>query len=93
MKRPCSNNRFHLIPSLILLSLSLVSPGLAAEVPLRPFTASYNLHKGSMHIAVSEISLQQMDQLFEPCLLIRDKKTRFLLFAIAFYIPEPAIIP
>lgn len=64
MRRPCSNNRFHLIPSLILLSLSLVSPGLAAEVPLRSFTANYDLHKGSMHIAVSEVSLQQMDQLW-----------------------------
>lgn len=64
MKRPCSNNRFHLIPSLILLSLSLASPGLAAEVPLRSFTASYDLYKGSMHIAVSEVSLQQMDQLW-----------------------------
>jgi len=64
MRRPCSNNRFYLIPSLLLLSLSLVSPGLAAEVPLRPFTASYDLHKGSMHIAVSEVSLQQMDQLW-----------------------------
>lgn len=64
MKRPCSNNRFHLIPSLILLSLSLASTGLAAEVPLRSFTASYDLYKGSMHIAVSEVSLQQMDQLW-----------------------------
>ena len=64
MKRPCSNNRSHLIPSLILLSLSLVSPGLAAQVPLRSFTASYDLHKGSMHIAVSEISLQQTEQLW-----------------------------
>ncbi|MGB5329872.1 MAG: DUF3108 domain-containing protein [Gammaproteobacteria bacterium] len=64
MKRPCSNNRFHLIPSLLLLSLSLVPPGLAAEVPLRSFTASYDLHKGGMHVAVSEVSLQQMDQLW-----------------------------
>jgi hypothetical protein len=30
MNRPCSNNRFHLIPSLLLLSL--VSPGLTAEI-------------------------------------------------------------
>jgi len=64
MKRPCSSNRFHLIPSLILLSLSLVSPGLAAEVPLRSFIANYDLHKGSMHIAVSEVSLQQINRLW-----------------------------
>ena len=32
MRRPCSNNRFHLTPSLLLLSLALVSPGLAAEI-------------------------------------------------------------
>ena len=64
MNRPCSNNRFRLIPSLLLVSLSLVSPGLAAEVPLRSFTASYDLHKGSMHIAVSEISLRRTDELW-----------------------------
>jgi hypothetical protein len=37
---------------------------LAAEVPLRSFTANYDLHKGSMHIAVSEISLQRVGQLW-----------------------------
>ena len=64
MRRPYLNNLFHLIPSLLLLSLSLVSPGLAAEVPLRSFTANYDLYKGGMHIAVSEISLQRVDQLW-----------------------------
>jgi hypothetical protein len=49
---------------LLLLSLSLISPGLAAEVPLRAFTASYDLYKGNMHIAISEISLQREGQLW-----------------------------
>ena len=64
MNRPCLNSPFHLIPSLLLLSLSLFSPGLAAEVSLRAFTASFDLHKGSFHLATSEISLQQEGQLW-----------------------------
>ncbi len=64
MSRPCLNNRFHLIPSLLLLSLSIVSTGLTAEVPLRAFTASYDLHKGYMHLAISDISLQREGQLW-----------------------------
>ena len=64
MNRPCLNSRLHLIPSLLLLSLSLISTGLAAEVPLRAFTASYDLYKGDMHIATSEISLQREGQLW-----------------------------
>ena len=63
MNRPCLNSRLHLIPSL-LLSLSLISTGLAAEVPLRAFTASYNLYKGDLHLAISEISLQREGQLW-----------------------------
>jgi hypothetical protein len=50
--------------SLLLLALTLISTGLAAEVSLRAFTASYDLYKGDMHVAISEISLQQEDQLW-----------------------------
>ena len=50
--------------SLLLLALTLISTGLAAEVPLRAFTASYDLYKGSMHVAISEISLQREGQLW-----------------------------
>ncbi len=70
MNRPCLNSRLHLIPSphirasLLLLSLSFISPGLAAEVPLRAFTASYDLYMGSMHVAISEISLQREGRLW-----------------------------
>ena len=70
MNRPCLNSRLLLIPdrqmraSLLLLALSLISPGLAAEVPLRAFTASYDLYKGDMHVAISEISLQRKGQLW-----------------------------
>jgi len=49
---------------LLLLSLSIVSTGLTAEVPLRAFTASYDLHKGYMHLAITDISLQQEGQLW-----------------------------
>lgn len=76
MNRPCLNSRSPLIPSphmapvsrmlagLSLLALTLLSTGLAAEVPLRAFTASYDLYKGSMHVAISEISLQREGQLW-----------------------------
>jgi hypothetical protein len=37
---------------------------LAAEVTLRGFTASYDLYKGDMHVAISEISLQREGQLW-----------------------------
>ena len=76
MNRPCLNNRLPLIPSphiapasrmlaaLLLLALTLISTGLTAEVPLRAFTASYDLYKGNMHVAISEISLQREGQLW-----------------------------
>jgi hypothetical protein len=53
-----------MLAGLLLLSLSLISTGLAAEVPLRTFTASYDLYKGNMHLATSEISLRLEDQLW-----------------------------
>ncbi len=62
MNRPCLNSRFHLRISLLLLLL--ISPGLAAEIPLRAYTASYDLHKSGIHLATSEISLQREDRLW-----------------------------
>lgn len=62
MNRPCLNNHSISIPSLLLLALSLISPGLAAEVPLRAFTASYDLYKGGMHVATAELGLQRVDE-------------------------------
>jgi hypothetical protein len=53
-----------MLARLLLLTLSLISPGVAAEVPLRVFTASYDLYKGAMHVATSEISLQREGRLW-----------------------------
>lgn len=64
MKRPYLNSQSPVFPSLLLLALSFISPGLAAEVPLRAFTASYDLYKGDMHVAISEISLQREGRLW-----------------------------
>ncbi len=49
---------------LLLHALSIVSPGLAAKVPLRAFTASYDLYMGNMHLAISEMSLQREGRLW-----------------------------
>ena len=59
MNRYCWNSRSSLIPSLLLLLLLPVSSRLAAEVSLREFTASYDLYRDGMHLAISEMSLQQ----------------------------------
>ncbi len=64
MTRHCLNSLSASIASLLLLTLSMFSPGSAAEVPLRAFGASYDLYKGGMHIAVAEISLQDIDGLW-----------------------------
>lgn len=64
MNRLCLNSRSCLRASLLLLALSLASPGLAAEVALRAFSASYNLYLSGMHIAGADVSLQREDQLW-----------------------------
>ncbi len=64
MNRLCLSNRFFSIPSILLLTLTLIAPGLAAQVPLRAFTASYDLYQSGMHIAISELSLQPSDDLW-----------------------------
>ena len=46
------------------LSLLLLLAGAgadAADPPLRAYSASYDLHKGSRHVAVTELRLEQMD--------------------------------
>jgi len=58
MIRLCLNSRSNSIASLLLLTVSLFSPKLAAEVPLRAFNASYDLYQSGMHIAVTQLSLQ-----------------------------------
>ncbi len=64
MNRLCLINRFFSIPSILLLTLTLIAPGLAAQVPLRAFTASYDLYQSGMHIAITELSLQPSDDLW-----------------------------
>lgn len=64
MKRRCLNSQSSSIASLLLLTLSLISPASGAEVPLRSFSASYDLYQGGMHIATAELSLQDSDGLW-----------------------------
>ncbi len=56
------NSRFFSIPASLLLALCLVVPGHAQEVPLQAFTASYSLHKGSMHVGIAQLSLEPYEQ-------------------------------
>ncbi|MCP4471619.1 MAG: DUF3108 domain-containing protein [Gammaproteobacteria bacterium] len=63
MNRSRLNSRSISIPSL-LLALCLCLPAFAEEVPLRAYTASYNLHRGSLHIGMAEISLEPVEQLW-----------------------------
>jgi len=64
MIRLCLNSRYNSITSLLLLTVSLFSPRLAAEVPLRAFTANYDLYQSGMHIAVAQLSLRGSDELW-----------------------------
>ena len=60
MTRPCLKNRSNsLLSLLLLLCLTLISPGSSAEISLRPFSARYDLYHGGMYIAVTELSLQR----------------------------------
>ena len=63
MNRPRLNGRYFSILS-VLLALCLSLPAFAEEVPLRAFTASYSLHRGSMHIGTAELSLEPFEQLW-----------------------------
>ena len=65
MTRPCSNSRFSSAPSIfILLALCLYLPGLQAEVPLRAFTATYELQVGSSTPGTAELSLAPFDNMW-----------------------------
>lgn len=64
MNRLRLNSRFFSIASSLLLAFCLGLPAFAEEVPLRAFTASYSLHKGSMHIGAAELSLEPFEQLW-----------------------------
>ena len=59
MNRPCLKNRSRSRLSLLLLALSLIPAASAADVPLRPFSARYDLHNGKQHIANTEIKLER----------------------------------
>ena len=62
MNRPHLKRRSFSITSSLLLAFCLSPPVLAGEVPLRAFTASYSLHKGSMHVGSAELSLEPFEQ-------------------------------
>lgn len=64
MSMPCLKNRFHSILSLLLLVLSLIPAVYAADFSLRPFSASYDLHKGTRHIASTKLKLKRSGELW-----------------------------
>ena len=55
-----------IIPFLTRLSLLLLAlasaPATAAEVTLRPFSASYDLYQGGMHLAIMDLRLEQQEE-------------------------------
>ena len=51
--------KYRFLVTLKLVSLSLLTPAFAGELSLRPFEASYDLYKGGMHVAISELRLQR----------------------------------
>lgn len=56
------NIRFSSRLSSLLLALSLIPAICAAEVPLRPFSASYDLHSGKRHFANTELKLERVGE-------------------------------
>ncbi len=64
MNRLRLKSRFFSIASSLLLAYCLSLPAFAGEVPLRAFTASYSLHKGSLHIGAVELSLKPFEELW-----------------------------
>lgn len=57
MKTACLKIRSRTRLSLLLLALSVVPAAFASELSIRPFSASYDLHKGNRHIAITELKL------------------------------------
>jgi len=64
MNRPCLKNRSRSRLSLLLLVLSLIPAAYAADVPLRPFSARYELHRGRLHIANTRLKLERSGELW-----------------------------
>lgn len=62
MNRSRSKLRFYTSLSLLLLGLLPGTPPLAAEVVLRPFSASYDLYQGGMHLGVMDLSLERQQE-------------------------------
>lgn len=58
MNKNCSIRRFA-ISLKLMLALMLALPVAAGDLGLRPFSASYDLYEGGMHIAVTEIRLER----------------------------------
>jgi len=44
---------------ILLLTILLAEPGLAREITLAPYQASYSLYRGSLNVARSELSLER----------------------------------
>lgn len=63
MSMPCLKNRSRSRLSLLLV-LSLIPAAYAADVPLRPFSARYELHNGKRHIANTELKLERSGELW-----------------------------
>ena len=64
MSMPCLKNRSRSRLSLLLLVLSSIPAAYAADFPLRPFSASYDLHKGRLHVANTKLKLKQTGELW-----------------------------
>jgi len=65
MTRSCSSTRFYSIPSLglaLCLSLWLCAPLQAAELPLRAFSATYDVKSGGMTLGTAKLSLEPYEQ-------------------------------
>ena len=80
MNRPCSTIRSSLVPSpvqlsaqslLLCLMLSFCVTVNAAEVPLRAFTASYDLSNRGMNLGISRLSLEPVNELWRWRLTMR----------------------
>jgi hypothetical protein len=71
MSRPCSKTLSSILPephllTTVLLSIALtVSTGvMAAEVPLRAFTASYDLTRSGMKLGTAELNLEPLEKIW-----------------------------
>jgi hypothetical protein len=64
MTRTCSNSRFHSIPSLLLALCLCATTAQAAEVPLRAFSASYDLTADGLSLGTAELSLEPYGKLW-----------------------------